>query len=90
MTDHLRNPSRGTVVLDPSKCRGHGICSLASRGLIGLDEWGFAELNRLPVEGRSMRLARAAVLACPAKALALELLPEPLLIAGAQPEPPPT
>lgn len=81
MTGRVTNASVATIALDPSRCSGHGICSLVSSGLISLDEWGFARPDRLTVEGRDLRLARAAVLACPARALALEPVGAPVLIA---------
>lgn len=81
MTARRVVPTVATVSLDPSVCRGHGICSLVSSGLIPLDEWGFARLDRRTVEGRELRRARAAVLACPAHALSLDATDEPILVA---------
>lgn len=81
MTPRVTDASAATVVLDPSRCRGHGICSLVSSGLIALDEWGYAGFDRRTVDGRDLRRARAAVRACPARALSFELPDAPILVA---------
>ena len=65
-----------TLVLDPIRCDGRGLCHEAAPGLIELDEWGFPLLPggtlRAPIERSDLRTARAAVDACPVLALHLE------------------
>lgn len=69
-----RNPEVLTV--DMVKCDGHGICALLFADRVQLDEWGFAWVDAAPiVTNRQHRAARAAVRACPRRALTLAPAP---------------
>jgi len=54
--------------LNPVACAGHGACAELLPEVISLDEWGYPVLAPGPVPAG---LARRAVAACPALALAL-------------------
>jgi ferredoxin len=64
----------GRLVLDASRCNGHGLCALLCSERISLDEWGYAAVDRSPFHSRgTLRRARRAAAACPAAALAVEV-----------------
>lgn len=64
------------LTVDMVKCDGHGICALLFADRVQLDEWGFAWVDPAPiVTNRQHRAARAAVRACPRRALALTPVP---------------
>ena len=59
--------------LDPSVCDGVGICAHLAPDLITVDSWGYPIVSIEPLERRAFeRQARAAVAACPRKALFLD------------------
>lgn len=54
------------IRVDPTKCRGHGICALFHPDGIDLDRWGFGRVVEAEVaDGRDLRRARRAAAACP-------------------------
>jgi len=57
--------------VDPTACRGDGICAVLFPEMVGLDEWGYPLLPAAPVPDRLLSGARAAVAGCPALALRL-------------------
>ena len=60
------------IVVDGTKCDGHGICLLVLPELIALDTWGYASLESDPIDDpKTIASAKRAVHACPAGALAL-------------------
>ena len=60
------------IVVDGSRCDGHGICALVLPERISLDRWGYASLDSEPIaDPKTLARARRAVHACPALALAL-------------------
>ncbi|NNN09057.1 MAG: ferredoxin [Acidimicrobiaceae bacterium] len=60
------------IVVDGTRCDGHGICVLRLPERISLDQWGYASLDVEPIVRRStLRRALRAVLACPNGALEL-------------------
>jgi ferredoxin len=60
------------IVVDGSKCDGHGICALVMPERISLDAWGYADIDSDPIEDtRTLTRAKRAVSACPVGALAL-------------------
>ncbi|MBW4029690.1 MAG: ferredoxin [Acidobacteria bacterium] len=60
------------LVVDGSKCDGHGICTLVLPEVISLDPWGYAVLAPEPLDdARLIARARRVVRACPAGALTL-------------------
>jgi len=59
--------------IDPSVCDGVGICAHLAPDLITVDSWGYPIVSIEPLERRAFeRQARAAVAACPRKALFLD------------------
>jgi ferredoxin len=68
------------LVLDETKCDGHGICTLRCPELISIDEWGYAVVSSEPiVRRRTLTHATRAMRACPESALtllAVEVAPE--------------
>lgn len=68
----MRQQAAETLVVDMVKCDGHGICAWLFPDRVGLDDWGYAWVDPAPVQGaRQQRAARAAVRACPRRALSL-------------------
>ncbi len=60
------------LVVDGTRCDGHGICALILPDLISLDAWGYAAIEDSRVDGRAnVARARRAVRACPVDALTL-------------------
>lgn len=60
------------IVVDGTKCDGHGICALILPELFSLDTWGYAALESGPIDDpRILARAQRAVHACPAGALTL-------------------
>jgi ferredoxin len=60
------------IVVDGSKCDGHGICALVLPESISLDAWGYASTENDTIEDtRTLARAKRAVAACPVHALAL-------------------
>lgn len=59
-----------TLVIDWTRCDGHGMCARLLPERIQLDEWGFPILDPA-IDGSLIRDARRAALACPALALRL-------------------
>jgi ferredoxin len=60
------------LVLDGTRCDGHGICTLRCPELITLDGHGYAGVVPGEVPSRrALRRARRAVAGCPGRALAL-------------------
>jgi len=57
---------RVTVHVDPTRCRGHGICALLFADALELDRWGYGRAVDATHEGRrSLVQARRAARACP-------------------------
>lgn len=62
------------LVVDWSRCAGHGVCAAALGERIDLDRWGYptgVTTRGVPVPGRMRDAARLAVASCPAAALRL-------------------
>jgi ferredoxin len=66
------------LVVNGSKCDGHGICALVMPERISLDTWGYANVDSSSLEdGRLIARACRVVRACPAHALTLVGDPRP-------------
>ena len=69
----------GTLVLDPIKCDGRGLCHDIAPHLIELDEWGYPLLPggslRAPLDRDDLSAARDATHACPLLALHIDKPP---------------
>ena len=61
-----------TVLVDPLRCQGIGMCAHLAPGVIALDEWGFPIVPRGAVTGRERVAAGRAANGCPRRALLLE------------------
>ncbi|HET6818638.1 MAG TPA: ferredoxin [Mycobacteriales bacterium] len=61
-----------SLAVDMVKCDGHGICAWLFPERVGLDDWGYAWVDPTEIRtSRQRRAARAAVRACPRRALSL-------------------
>lgn len=61
---------QGRIVVDATKCDGHGICVLRCPQVLSLDAWGFVGVEATaPLTGAVLRRARSAAAACPERAL---------------------
>jgi ferredoxin len=58
-------------VVDPVRCAGVGICAHAGRRVVDLDDWGYPLVPDAVLHAADVRAARAAVRACPRRALVL-------------------
>jgi ferredoxin len=58
--------------VDPVACDGVGICGHAAGGLIRFDSWGFPIVPDVPLDPARLDAARAAIAACPRRALFLD------------------
>jgi len=54
MSRRRSSPPFVRLVIDASRCDGHGICALRCPELISLDEWGYANVDSSPAPTRSM------------------------------------
>ena len=55
-----------SVVVNPIRCRGHGICVLLFSDGMELDRWGFGRTLEVEFEGKGhLRQAYRAARACP-------------------------
>jgi len=61
-----------TVVVDPLRCQGIGMCAHLAPGVIALDSWGFPIVPGGPVTGRERVAAGRAANGCPRRALLIE------------------
>lgn len=60
------------MVVDGSKCDGHGICALVFPARVSLDTWGFADVDSTFMsDEHEIARGRRVVRACPAGALTL-------------------
>jgi ferredoxin len=60
------------LVLDGTRCEGHGICALRCPERVTLDEWGYANVDPAFIEdARTLARSRRAARACPSAALTL-------------------
>ena len=61
---------RVRIRVDPTRCRGHGICALLFPDGIELDRWGYGRaLPDEPTGRRAVAAARRAAHACPNRAI---------------------
>jgi ferredoxin len=58
--------------IDPTACRGVGICAHIAPQLIRLDSWGYPIVEVEPLSPGQQRKAHGAVTGCPRKALFVE------------------
>lgn len=60
------------LVVDWTRCTGHGMCAELLPEIIEMDDWGYPIVADGPVPPRLDRLATAARAACPALAVRLD------------------
>lgn len=56
------------VVVDWTRCDGHGVCAAVSPERVSLDEWGYPVVE----DGLTLREARQVAQVCPVLALRVE------------------
>jgi ferredoxin len=61
----------GRLVVDPVRCDGIGMCAHVAQRVVELDAWGYPLVPPAELGGADARAARAAVKACPRRALLL-------------------
>ena len=62
------------VHIDPTRCRGHGICALFFADGVELDRWGYGRALEVEADGRrTVARARRAMRACPNDALSFSV-----------------
>lgn len=64
--------SGGRLVVDWTRCDGHGPCAELLPEIVGLDDWGFPMVGRDDVPTELVPLAERAVRECPVLALRLQ------------------
>ena len=67
-----RGGNHARLRVDPVACDGVGICAHIAAEVIAVDSWGYPIVAREALRGGALRVARAAVTACPHRALYLE------------------
>lgn len=60
------------IVVDWTRCDGHGLCSRLLAERVTLDEWGFPLIDDADIPPHLVRAARQAAAACPALALRVQ------------------
>lgn len=60
------------LLLDSTRCQAYGLCQEQAPDHLELDDWGYAEVLASEVAPEREAAARAAVEACPNRALRLE------------------
>lgn len=64
--------------IDPTRCRGHGMCALMFPDGVELDNWGYGRCVDATARGRRAALrAVRAVRACPNDAISCDVVDEP-------------
>lgn len=63
---------RQHLKVDPTACRGHGLCAELLPEVVRLDDWGYPIIDPRPMPVPWLGLARRAVSNCPTLALRLE------------------
>jgi ferredoxin len=69
MTGRRPDQTTDRLLIDPTACDGVGICGHLAPELIRVDSWGYPILVQRILHRAELRVARAAVAACPRKAL---------------------
>jgi ferredoxin len=60
------------LIVDWTRCDGHGLCSRLWPERIAVDDWGFPVIRPDPIPEEELRDARRVVGVCPRLALRLE------------------
>ncbi|ACU76269.1 putative ferredoxin [Catenulispora acidiphila DSM 44928] len=63
------------LLVDATLCEGYGVCQEQAPAQIDLDDFGYAAVTEAEVPADGEPAARAAVAACPNRALRLESRP---------------
>ncbi len=66
-----------TLVIDWTRCEGHGLCAELVPDRITRDEWGYPLIHRSSVRPADTKEIRRVVALCPALALRLTTHPDP-------------
>ncbi len=62
---------RVTLVVDPTRCDGHGVCAELFPEWVKVDHWGYPVIDQEAIPAALVDHARRAVAACPRMALHL-------------------
>jgi ferredoxin len=63
--------------VDPIMCDGFGFCAELAPELVELDEWGYPIVSDELLDRQHQEIAEGAVVACPRKALSLQVVESP-------------
>lgn len=66
----------GTLTIDWSRCKGHGVCLAAFSERLAPDRWGYPKgipTGGATLDSSELAAARSAVATCPAAALGLRI-----------------
>jgi len=74
-----------SLVVDPVACAAYGYCAELLPERVRLDEWGYPVVDGRPLPPELARRARAAVRACPRRALRLRSVDAASVTLGAGP-----
>jgi ferredoxin len=67
--DPPKSSEGARVRVDPTKCKGYGVCSTLAPDIFLQDEWGFAYVQGGAVTAENRRIIEKAIRACPTKAI---------------------
>ncbi len=74
------------LVVDGSKCVGHGICALVMPERISLDVWGYATVDPQDLDSKRLLVrGRQVAHACPAGALTVQVDRTPVVVTTKEP-----
>jgi ferredoxin len=59
------------LLIDWTRCDGHGLCASLLPGSVTLDDWGYPVIDAARIAQESTRDVRRAISVCPALALRL-------------------
>lgn len=71
-SEEVTEPGVGRLIVDWSRCDGHGLCSVLIPGFVTLDIHGYPVIPNTPLPASLERNAEKAIKMCPALALRLE------------------
>lgn len=71
-----RTGSGSRLIVDPTRCTGHGMCAELFPEWIGVDDWGYPIIDSAEVPAELTDHAVRAVKACPVLALRIVALRE--------------
>lgn len=58
-----------SIRVDPTKCRGYGLCEVLAPDHLEADDWGLAQSRGLPIDQEDVPAVQAAIDVCPFDAI---------------------